>query len=388
MIRAKTASIVHHDPCEAGRELAEELLQQLGGPPALALLFVSTQLDPAKVLAGLRELLPTTRVVGCSSYAEINSSEALSGSATAMGLSFTDIEFQTFMHDGGGEPFAAGARFAESVAAFSPNLLILFPDGLAYNCTQLLLGIQSVLGPRFPIVGGIAADDAKFERTWQLFDERCLTGAVVGVALRGPVELVTSARCGWRPVGTTRTATKVVDGNVLLELDGKPALDFYRDYLGDRWSEMPVVAVEFPVGIVGGTIGSQRMESDNEILLLRAIKGVDEQRGAILFGGDLPEGAALRMTRASKDDVIAGADTAGAEVLARMPAPSLALVFDCMARKLALGPRYKDEVRATFAALGPDLPKVGFHTFGELSPVDGVTMHHDETFTIALLRSL
>ena len=83
--------------------------------------------------------------------------------------------------------------------------------------------------------------------------------------------------------------------------------------------------------------------------------------------------------------MIAGADQAGVEALARMPEPALALVFDCMARKIALGARYKEEVRATFDRLGPDIPKIGFHTFGELSPVDGVTMHHDETFTLALL---
>lgn len=387
-ITAKTASIVHVDAREAGLEVAEELVEQLGRPPQLLLAFVSAALDPERALAGLREGIPGAHVVGCSSYAEIDSHTALSGSVTAMGLCFEGIEFRTFAHATGHEPFEAGASFARDVASFSPNLLILFSDGLAYNSTRLLRGIQSVLGDQFPIVGGIAADDAKFERTYQLHDDRCLTGAVVGVALKGPVELVTAARCGWRGVGATRTATKVVDGNVLLELDGLPALDIYREFLGDRWAEMPVVAVEFPVGIVGGELGSQRMADSGEVILLRAIKAIDESRHAIVFGGDLPEGARLRMTRASKDDVIAGANTAGDDVIANMSAPDLALVFDCMARKIALGPRYKDELRHTFARLGSDVAKVGFHTFGELSPVGGVTMHHDETFTIALIRAV
>ena len=387
MIDAKTISIVHTDAREAGREAAEELIEQLGRAPQLVIVFASAEIDPVAALAGLREGLPDARIVGCSSYAEINSDEALSGSLTAMGLCFSGIRFQTFAHTTGADPFEAGASFAREVQRFGPNLLILFPDGLAYNSTRLLRGIQSVLGDRFPIVGGIAADDAKFERTYQFHDDRCLTGAVVGVALEGPVEVVTAARCGWRPVGATRTATKVVDGNVLLELDGQPALGLYRQFLGERWAEMPSVGVEFPVGIVGGELGSQRMDGDGEILLLRAIKAIDEERQAIVFGGDLPEGAQVRMSRANKDDVIAGADLAGDEVAARMPAPSFALVFDCMARKVALGARYKEEVRHTFARLGPELPKIGFHTFGELSPVSGVTMHHDETFTIALIRA-
>lgn len=385
MISGKTVSIVHTNAREAGLEVAEELLELLGRPPQLLIAFASTELDPAGALAGLRAGLPDTRIVGCTSYAEINSSEVLSGSLTAMGLCFDGIEFRTFAHTTGTDPFEAGVSFAREVRAFDPNLLLLFPDGLAYNSTRLLLGIQHVLGQKFPIIGGIAADDAKFERTYQFHDDRCLTGAVVGVALKGPIEVATAARCGWRPVGAARTATKVVDGNVLLELDGEPALGIYRQFLGERWAEMPSVAVEFPIGIVGGELGSQRMDEDGEILLLRAIKAIDEERQAIVFGGDLPEGARVRMARANKDDVIAGANAAGEEVAARMPTPSFALVFDCMARKVALGPRYKEEVQHTFARLGPELPKVGFHTFGELSPVGGVTMHHDETFTIALI---
>ena len=387
MIHARTASIIHDDAHEAGLEVAEELVEALGEPPQLVLTFVSTSLDPHRAIAGLSQGLPGARIVGCSSYAEINSREALSGSLTAMGLRFgASVTFETFVHeDASSEPFAAGVGFAREVARFAPDLLIVFPDGLAYNCTHLLLGIQSVLGANFPIVGGIAADDAKFEETHQFHDARCLSGAVVGVALKGPIQIATAARCGWRPVGATRTVTKVADGNVLLELDGEPALEFYRTFLGERWDEMPLAGVEFPVGVVGGVLGQQRMEEREDIVLLRAIKAIDEERQAIIFGGDIPLGAKVRMSRATKDDVIAGADQAGVEALARMPQPALALVFDCMARKIALGARYKEEIRATFDRLGPDIPKIGFHTFGELSPVDGVTMHHDETFTLALL---
>ncbi|HMY19815.1 MAG TPA: FIST C-terminal domain-containing protein, partial [Polyangium sp.] len=107
-------------------------------------------------------------------------------------------------------------------------------------------------------------------------------------------------------------------------------------------------------------------------------------RRAIVFGGDLPEGAEIRMTTATKTDVISGADDASARALTNLPRASIALVFDCMARKVLLGPRYREELNRTFEQLG-DIPRIGFYTYGELSPVQGVTMHHDETFTIALI---
>lgn len=380
-------SIVHDDPAEAGLEVAEELLEALGAEPQLLIAFVSTRMDPAPALAALNRELPGAKVVGCSSYAEINSEEALSGSLTVMGLRFEGVAFETFSHtDVASGPFEAGAAFARKVEGFEPTLLMVFPDGLAYNGTRLLQGMQSVLGERFPIVGGLAADDAKFEQTHQLHDARCLTGAVVGVALRGDIRVATAARAGWRPVGATRTVTKVDGGNVLLELDGQPALPILREYIGERWSEMPMVGVEFPLGVVGGNLGSQRLAEQEDIVMLRAVKAIDEARGAIIFGGDIPEGAKVRLSRGTTDDVIAGADAACEAALAELPDPSIALFFDCMARKVLLGPRYKNEVMGSMTRLGASVPKVGFHTFGEFSPINGVTMHHDETYTLALIK--
>ena len=68
-----------------------------------------------------------------------------------------------------------------------------------------------------------------------------------------------------------------------------------------------------------------------------------------------------------------------------MPRPSAAFVFDCTSRKVVLGTRYKEEIRAAFAAIPADIPKIGFYTFGEVCPVDGVAKHHESTFTLAFL---
>jgi hypothetical protein len=53
---------------------------------------------------------------------------------------------------------------------------------------------------------------------------------------------------------------------------------------------------------------------------------------------------------------------------------------------VVLGASYRDEVAGAFALLPPTLPKFGFYTFGELSPVAGQTEHHESTFTLALLK--
>lgn len=387
MLRAATVSIVNEDGFAAGEEAALELKEELQGPPELILLFSSAGYNHEQVLKGIYGKLPHVALVGCSSYAEINSEDALTNSVTAMGLQLDGIAFKSFRLDEvGPDSFAAGVAFAAEIKAFAPNLLLVFTDGMQCNATRFLLGLQEVLGRTFPIIGGVAADLGEFARTYEFIDQSCISGGVVGVALKGSIELVTAAKSGWIPVGGSRICTKVEHGNTLVELDGKPALSLYREYLQHRVSEMPRVSAEYPIGIVGGVAGTQRLP-DDDILLVRFISGVDEAREAIIFGGDIPEGAEVRMTRATKEDVIRGANEAGAAACSAMGNPSVVFVFDCMGRKVVLGGRYRDELKETFKRIGKNIPKIGFYTFGELSPVQGVTMHHNETFTIALLKA-
>jgi len=209
-------------------------------------------------------------------------------------------------------------------------------------------------------------------------------GGAAGVALYGPVELTVAAQSGYVPIGAARTVTALVGGNQILELDGCNALTVYREYLGARASEMPGVSFEFPVAIMAVTPGETSIPS--QIQLVRAVFAVDEARGALILGGDIPEGSILRVTRAVRDDIVRGAHECVTRALTAMPAPDLALVFSCASRVLAMGARYRDECRTAFAALPAELTKFGFYTFGELSPQAGVNHHHESTFTVALLR--
>lgn len=387
MMKAHTSSVVHENAQRAGSDLAHELNEEFDGAPDLVLMFVSAKYDVSAVMAGFYGVFKeNVRVAGCTSYAEIDQRGGKTESVTAMGLKFGGGVAATTISGTmrNGDSRELGRRLGGEAKGLGATMLIVFPDGLAVNGTQFLLGLQDVLGTSFPIIGGVAADLGHFTQTYEIHDRQVISGGAVVAVLTGPLKVTTAAKSGWIPVGATRRANKVENGNVCLEIDGRPALDLYEEYLGPRAKEMPEVSIEFPIGMIGGVPSTQRL-ADDSILLLRAIKGVDRKRRAIVFGGDLPEGAEIRMTTATKTDVIEGADEAGARAIAEMPKAAVALIFDCMARKVVLGPRYRDELKHTFAKLG-DIPRIGFYTYGELSPVQGVTMHHDETFTIALIE--
>jgi len=385
-MKAVTASIVHEDSEQAGKDVVTELLDELGGAPDLVLVFASSCYEPEALLRGIWSRLPEgVALAGCSSCAEIGAEEALSGSVTVMGIQLGGVACATFAVEGiQGRSRDAGRELGELARGFQPNLLIVLPDGIGTNSAQLLEGIQEVAGRRLPIIGGVAADELEFRRTWELRGREVLYGAVVAVAIKGDVEIVSAAKGGWQPVGAPRTCTRVEDGRLLVELDGAPALGIYRDFLGERADNLQTVGLEFPLGVVGGMPGEYQV-SDEQILVVRAVQGVDEGRQALRCSGEIHEGARIRLTRGTKEDLIQAAASAAEETARALPQASLALFFDCAGRKVVLGPRYKDEIAAAFARLG-GIPKIGFYTYGELSPVQGVTLHHDETFTMALLR--
>lgn len=384
MLSAVTASITHDDPYQAGRDLGAELLDGLGGQPDAVLLFSTHAHDPRRLLDGLYRVLDRgAQLVGCSAFGELDGVEAVAGSATAMALRTDGLGVRALLAtDDRKDSFAVGRALGEQAREFGAALLILLIDAVHLATAPVLAGAQSVLGLDFPIVGGVAADDARFARTFELHNGAAHEGAAVALALRGPLKLATVARRDWRPIGLTHRCTRVEGGRVVLELDGQPALDLYRAYLGEWGRDLATAGAEFPLGIVTDPTRA----GDDELLVVRGVQGYDEARGGLRFLGEVPEGAAVRVLRATKDDLIAGAGEATADLVRRLPGARVALLFDCAGRRLFLGARHKEEIAAAYAHLPPHLPRIGFYTFGELSPVGGRTMHHEETFTAALIE--
>jgi hypothetical protein len=387
-MRAATASIVHEDAYRAGRETAAELLDQLGGPPDVVIVFATSRHAPEKVLEGLWSRLPArTRLIGCSSFAEISADDALAGSVTAMALQLHRVDAALFKVDRvEGSSLEAGRALGERLRRFDPALVILLIDPLIASRARFVHGVREPLGERFPIMGGVASDHIEFARSFELLDREIVTGGAVALALRGPITFATVAKAGFQPVGVTRTCTKVEDERLILELDGASALDLYKEFLGPAVTQRPNIGLEFPLALVVNS-GGDYMASDERSQVIRVVRYLDEARGALIVGGDVPEGSKVRMTRATKEDLVGAAVLACEEAKRALAAPGIGLFFNCGGRKLVLGGRYHREVREAFRVLGAGLPKIGFYTFGEIAPVDGVSMFHNETFTAVLIAA-
>ena len=69
---------------------------------------------------------------------------------------------------------------------------------------------------------------------------------------------------------------------MLYELDGRPALALYKEYLGDRASGLPATALLFPLAVRSDRSATRRT--------VRTILGIDEEQQSMTFAGDVPEG--------------------------------------------------------------------------------------------------
>ena len=169
---------------------------------------------------------------------------------------------------------------------------------------------------------------------------------------------------GWDKFGPERVVTKS-DANVLYELDGRPALQLYKEYLGDKAKELPASGLLFPLSI--------RSSSTDDKFVVRTLLSVDHDKNTLTFAGDVPKGSLAQLMKADFDRLIDGAGVAGSMTVETGAPPtntdSLVVAISCVGRRLVLGARVEEEVEAVRDALHTDRATItGFYSYGEISP--------------------
>jgi len=337
-------------------------------------------------LRELRAAYPRARLIGCSTAGEIAGAFVNDGSLSVAVARFehTDVAVESTDIDDAQASFAAGERLARALNRPGLRSVFVLSDGLHVNGSALVQGLNSVLPPSVVVTGGLAADGDRFQRTWVLRDGRPRSGAITATGFYGErLRVSHGSRGGWDAFGPERRITRS-RGNVLYELDGKPALGLYKDYLGERASGLPATGLLFPLAI--------RAHPDDARQLVRTILAVDEDEHSLTFAGDVPSGHMAQLMRANFDRLVTGASEAAE--LARGdedPAarPRLAVAISCVGRRLVLGERIEEETEITLDSLPPGTQQVGFYSYGEISPhTSGRCDLHNQTMTLTTWREV
>ena len=260
------------------------------------------------------------------------------------------------------QSFAAGEAIGRQLAGEGLRGVHVLSDGLLVNGSELVRGLSSVLPAGVVVTGGLAGDGDRFVRTWVLHDGAPSSGHVTAVGFYGErVAIGHGSAGGWDPFGPRRLVTRS-KGNILYELDGKPALELYKQYLGDRADGLPATGLLFPLALSRPDSGGE----DRRVV--RTILAVDEAAQSLTFAGDIPTGAHAQLMKAQLDRLIEGAEQAA--TLARPGAASdaLAIAISCVGRRLVLRDRSDEEVEAVQEALPAGAHEVvdeGGHGEGE-----------------------
>lgn len=358
----------------------EELLDLPAGlRPQAGILWAAIDHDHPRMLAAIQQKFPGLALIGCTTDGEISSNEGFGeGSATLILFASDRVRFAAGVGRNLQADPAAAAREAIAQINCSCNepirLCIITPESLTTGANAILGGLHAALAPGIPVLGGTASDQWRFNQTYQFFGGERLTDALPVLALAGDVAYSHGVASGWRPIGDRKPVTRCAQ-HVVYQIGSMSAVAYYQHYLGPH-----PPAGEYPLAVFDERSGQT---------YLRAPLTYDPEVGSVSFAGEIPEGAQVQLTSATRDDIIAAtrASLAQATCNYKGSSPDAALVFSCAARKQILGTRTGEEALLIRGDLRPDLPTCGFYAYGEFAPLapGQPSRFHNETIVTLLL---
>jgi small ligand-binding sensory domain FIST len=372
------------DPRVAAIDAAAQAGAALGRSRAdLAIVFCSGAhlAAPEATLEGVYEALDPGQLVGCGAGGVLAAGrEVEGGTAVAVWAAQLGEEAEALAFHATAVETAEGVGVAGLPDMAGATAAILLPDPYSFPIDAALIEL-SAAGVGAPVLGGIASARTAEGAAALFLGREVMDAGAVGLRLRG-VEVLPCVSQGAAPVGPELTVTEV-DGHVIRELAGRPALEALREAIeGLDLHERALVAQGLLLGVV---IGPAKPEYGQGDFLVRGLVGADPEAGTVAVGVPLDAGQVVRLH--ARDAASADRDLRQALGLRREAiggaAPAGALVFTCNGRGRGMfGVADHDA-----AALQDELagaPAAGFFAAGEIGPVGGEPFLHGFTATVAI----
>lgn len=358
------------DAYAAGVRACTLAVSPLDAEPTLVLVFASVAYDQKRVLEGVRFVVPQAQIVGASTAGEIATGGPVPyHSVVVMALSSDSLTVKTAhatgLKDNSHNIGATVAKEIKTALGMDPKLFMMFADGLSGNGSDAVRGIQDEFGATLPIIGGSAGDDGKYAKTFQYHGTEAYSDTLVGVGLGGTFSFGVGSKHGWMPITQPMQVTKA-EGAVLYEINGKPPIELYKEYISAEAAEtlanniLSGVALSYPLGF---------KHKGSEEYILRAPFIVNKD-GSIVCGGEVPVGAEVQLMIGGKDEAVLAAREAALSAMKDLGGkPRAVLIFDCHTRHKLFGTDSKLEIDAIQEVVGKEVPLAGFYTYAEQGPV-------------------
>ncbi len=353
-------------------------------PSSALFIYFSPSTVKSDAWEKLKKSFPQSFLLGCSGAGEIKHNEITDREIIVTGVKFekTKLKMASVTNIKGKNSEHVGKELAKNFPKENLKALYILSDGLAVNGTSLIKGIKKVLGEEIILSGGLAGDGSDFKNTYVLQEGIPTENTVNALGFYGEnINITSFADGGWIPFGPVRKITKSM-ANVLFELDGKPALELYKQFLGEQANKLPSSALLFPI----------YLKSDSEHFdrqTVRTILSVDENNQSLTFAGDVPEGTQIQLMRASHENLLQAAKNVSTSTMEKsnQHQATLSLVVSCVGRRLVLGENTENEIETILEYLPKETTQTGFYSYGEIAPgKSGVCDLHNQTMTITLIQ--
>jgi small ligand-binding sensory domain FIST len=258
---------------------------------------------------------------------------------------------------------------------------LLIADPFSLPADLFLRHLTSTV-PGATVIGGMSSGARRPEDVRLFFGKEVVGSGAVGVRLPDVVEVLTLVSQGCRPVGETFTVTRG-EGNVILELAGRPPLERLNDLHANLSPEERLLLAQ---GLqVGRVIDEYKPEFERGDFLVRGVLGADTKSGAVALSDMIEVGETVQFhvrDAASADDDLRCALGRAREWLGDRP-PVGALLFTCNGRGSRLFQTPNHDAGLMSGELG-QVPVAGFFCAGEFGPVGGKNFLHSFTASMAV----
>lgn len=390
------------DSFQAGFEAARQASSSVGNHSGwkLAMLMSTARHDPMRLQEGVQSVIGR----GCEligGYAVgIITNDKLAYDGFQVGILLLSPSagavFDIFSEGGLADNEAkVGEKLAKSIGRHSfdtenPSLVLLYDAVNRMSgrfkmnmATYVLDGMKQSMD-RWPptLVGAGMVGDMQCRETFQWCNGRLHQQSAIALALSGSLRIDATIMHGCRPASRYHRITKS-EGNVVLEIDGVPALDKISELLGpDSGKTWRDYSFFVTLGVNRGDKFGEFVENN---YANRLCMGVDlERKGLVMFEPDLVPGSEVQLMR--RDVNFGYIHEKVNEVLARVGdrKPVFALYIDCAGRAASYSGFDDEDAEEVQRTLG-DIPLLGFYTGVEIGPVAGEPMALDWTGVLAIV---
>jgi hypothetical protein len=389
------------ESAEAGRRSAEKAMANGSLERSdFTVAFCGGNHDPIDFLKGVKDVVGESTLVGGTAVGVITNEKSSYGGyeAGVAAVSSDTMRFDAVSVGGLKESEeSAGEELGRLLAgrtAEDAQAILLFYDSvkstppLTVNlASQLIRGVERGLGDSHaPVLGAGMLKDYQWSGSHVFADDRAMTQHAVGVVISGNCSVRHAISHGCEPASDYHTITRI-DGPVVRELDGRPALDVIEDIIGAGaardWQQYSLLVT------LGANYGDDPYgDYDENQYVNRLIAAANPDDGSVvLFESDFGPGERVQVMRRSNEHMLSSAREMSRGVLAGLgdAEPFLALYIDCAGRTSGFSGAGTEEGAIIQEMVGSRMPLLGFYSGVEIAPFMGGSRALDWTGVLVVL---